>query len=398
MRFYLIILLLVSYVQALSVEMPPLWDAVTYEDVARCRKLIAAGEDVNADDYLHTAALLGNEAICALLISAGADVNKKDYRSETPLDKAASRAHLNIVRRLVAAGAKLDHWPPLHIAALMGRTSECRRLIAAGADVNQSMGPDELIPLHRAARSGHVGICLLLLQHGAQVLATTKDGCTALHLAAKGGHPRTCQLLIRAGTPVDALEKYRYTPLHYAAESNHPATVAILLRHGADVKAKSGGRGRTPLHYAAGCSGGAECTRLLIAAGANVHAKLDPLKNTHFMGSPLTPLFSVADPETCSVLLAAGARPNEVNEDGESPLHYIVQQLRGVNVVRRLLQAGADPNLRNSFGRTPLHYAAFKAKDHPEYYRLLRAYGADDSIPDDQGSTPADLYRTFKHF
>lgn len=46
---------------------------------------------------------------------------------------------------------------------------------------------EEQTPLHVAARLGHGDIAALLLQHGADVTATTKDRYTPLHIAAKEG-------------------------------------------------------------------------------------------------------------------------------------------------------------------------------------------------------------------
>lgn len=46
---------------------------------------------------------------------------------------------------------------------------------------------EEQTPLHVAARLGHGDIAALLLQHGADVAAATKDHYTPLHIAAKEG-------------------------------------------------------------------------------------------------------------------------------------------------------------------------------------------------------------------
>ncbi len=58
----------------------PLHDAVKDADIARLQELIAAGEDLEAQDKfvgtaLHWAALTGNVDAARILIEAGADVN-----------------------------------------------------------------------------------------------------------------------------------------------------------------------------------------------------------------------------------------------------------------------------------------------------------------------------------
>lgn len=53
--------------------------------------------------------------------------------------------------------------------------------------------------LHHAALLGHVAICELLLDSGADVNAVAVDGNTALHKAAQGGHAAIAQLLLARG-------------------------------------------------------------------------------------------------------------------------------------------------------------------------------------------------------
>lgn len=54
---------------------------------------------------------------------------------------------------------------------------------------------EEQTPLHVASRLGNVDIVMLLLQHGAQPGATTKDLYTPLHIAAKEGQEEVRGLL-----------------------------------------------------------------------------------------------------------------------------------------------------------------------------------------------------------
>jgi ankyrin repeat protein len=49
---------------------------------------------------------------------------------------------------------------------------------------------DRWTPLHMAAQSGSVDCIELLLQHGANIEATTSDGSTPLHIAAANGPPK----------------------------------------------------------------------------------------------------------------------------------------------------------------------------------------------------------------
>jgi ankyrin len=58
---------------------------------------------------------------------------------------------------------------------------------------------EDQTPLHIAARMGNVDNVVLLLQHGANPDATTKDNYTPLHIAAKEGHEEVVSVLLDHG-------------------------------------------------------------------------------------------------------------------------------------------------------------------------------------------------------
>jgi len=51
-----------------------------------------------------------------------------------------------------------------------------------------------------AAREGHLGILLLLLEHGADLNMRNEDGLTALKMAQDRGLREIAQMLVRAGS------------------------------------------------------------------------------------------------------------------------------------------------------------------------------------------------------
>ena len=61
--------------------------------------------------------------------------------------------------------------------------------------------------LHISARLGNVDNVALLLQHGAQPNATSKDLCTALHITAKEGHEDVAVVLLDHGANQTLLTK-----------------------------------------------------------------------------------------------------------------------------------------------------------------------------------------------
>jgi len=80
-----------------------------------------------------------------------------------------------------------------------------------------------------------------------------EDGRTCLMTAALHGHLDICRLLIEKGAQVKAKDRSGYTPLHYAAEKGRIEIVRLLCDLGADVEARitEWPRGSRPLHMAA---------------------------------------------------------------------------------------------------------------------------------------------------
>jgi hypothetical protein len=84
--------------------------AAYHRDLATARRLIEAGDDLEARDVdgytpLMYAANAGAEEIVSALLAAGADPNAGDDQRSTPLMFAAQHDHLGIVRQLLAAGS-----------------------------------------------------------------------------------------------------------------------------------------------------------------------------------------------------------------------------------------------------------------------------------------------------
>lgn len=83
-------------------------------------------------------------------------------------------------------------------------------------------------------------------------------------------------------------------------------------------------------------------------------------------GKPNINLFDVVDREDLNLLellLREGANPNQVNEEGLTPLHRVLDlaifdRQSTFGVVVMLLNHGANPNQPDNSGKTALHYAA----------------------------------------
>ncbi len=190
----------------------PLHDAVKNGDIARVQELIAAGEDLEAQDKLvgtalYWVALTGYADAARILIKAGADVNTH---------------------------ARGDGTTALHVAAQRGSVEVATVLIEAGAET-EARNTDDLTPLHQAAGNDRVGMAALLLDAGADISARHQNGLTPLHVAARTNAWGTIELLARSGVDIDEKLRDGLTPLLHATQHANAGAVRTLLELGADV-------------------------------------------------------------------------------------------------------------------------------------------------------------------
>lgn len=95
-------------------------------------------------------------------------------------------------------------------------------------------------PLLAAASAGQADVVKKLLARGAKLTATDSWNHTALHETAIDGHVEVASLLLAKGLDPNARNKSGATPLFMAAEMfAGPAYVRLLLDHGADVSVRT---------------------------------------------------------------------------------------------------------------------------------------------------------------
>ncbi|KAH8805592.1 hypothetical protein F5884DRAFT_799941 [Xylogone sp. PMI_703] len=160
---------------------------------------------------------------------------------------------------------------PLHWAAINNQYAMCQFLLNAGADVNKKGGESVATPAMWAAQRCHYYTVHLLLQHGADPLATDVQGYNILHLATFEGNIYLLVLLLHQSIPVDIPDSHGHTCLMWAAYKGFPACVDLFLRWGADVHATDE-TGFTALHWAL-VKGSQGCIQKLIEYGSDRFAE-----------------------------------------------------------------------------------------------------------------------------
>ena len=195
------------------------------------RVLINYGADLNilAKNPNLTALLAAcyyQRTVCFdLLLDGGADPNLCGRLS--PLSAACVTDHNKpmdptILEKLLSAGANpnkqtTEHGlTPLMYAAGYGYEKGVEILLSASADVNiQNLYG---AALHYAAERGHLAVCKMLLESGAQVSQTSEYGRTPLALALCNGHHNVCELL-RSSIDSDPSHTTQETPSVIAQET-----------------------------------------------------------------------------------------------------------------------------------------------------------------------------------
>ena len=379
------------------------WFASGPECAAVASRNLAVRADLACADF-HRAAQAGDLAgVNCNLAESASEVDARDRLGATPLHYAAENGRLEIINRLLAAGAEVnpaddDDATPLRRAA--GRYPDAAsRLLAAGAHHGRACRPPD-----RVNPDSHAPPCLDWttltltpspggalfagwngspnLQSGEAVPAGTVVTVTAspedgyLQVRWSGAcafaSAARCELTMTLDAETGAV--FACENFHAAAENGDLAAVNCNLANGAEVDERDGD-GNTPLGWAA-YNGRPAAVDLLLQRGAAVTVKND------FLYTPLHDGVESDNPEVVERLLRAGAGVNERGGDGRTPLHLYPDP----QIISLLLQAGAEVNARDDRGETPLHNAAERRK--LESLEILLRAGASINATNNEGETP----------
>jgi ankyrin repeat protein len=186
-----------------------------------------AGARVEGGETAVIAALYrGHREVVDVLLAAGAPVD---------LFTAAAVGLPEIVQARLGeqpagiGALSFDGWTALHLAAFFGHVDVIDRLLAAGADVNaRSRNSTANTPLHAAVAGGRVAAALRLIGTGADVHAVDSGKYTPLHIAAESGQVPVVESLLARGADPHAVDNDDKTPLSRAAAKNHAAIVDLI--------------------------------------------------------------------------------------------------------------------------------------------------------------------------
>ena len=123
-----------------------------------------------------------------------------------------------------------------------------------------------------AAYRGNILIIRSLIECGADVNVTSKNGLNVLHMAAQGNNPNIIiYFKIKYNISVLSTDLQGNTPLHWASYNSSEEAINFLLSYMADINIKNND-GKTPLHIAV-FSEKPSLIKKLIKRGADINIK-----------------------------------------------------------------------------------------------------------------------------
>ena len=402
--------------------------AATEGDVGRLLALTETGRsllDLGDDEGftpLHRAVEAGHtECACLLLklgaapdaVQAGGGGNRPDawYRpvGQRPIDLALKRNDFDMVRVLLAGGAKLT----FDVAAAMGDADEVGRILDSDPAALSALGDEAGRPMGEAARRGHIGVVRTLLAHG--VDPNLRDGRDApqgkaLWHAAQRGDSEMARMLLEAGADPNAVIESSGTAAWMAKDPELRrmfegfggcVDASLQLLDGNDAAVLAMADEDPDSVSTDGCGG-----IFTMVVSFKRHEMLQPLlergvRVPEVVTGCRTYLWNT--PDMTRVLLKHGMDPNLPNWQRVTPLHDICSRGgRGRPDANRhelldlFLEFGADINaLDEEYRSTPLGWAARNGL--ADMTELLLARGADPGLAGEPWATPLEWARRRGH-
>lgn len=205
------------------------------EAVQIAGELVVAGAGKDIADAagrtpLMAAAETGDRTRLSFMLGVGADVDKRDGEGNSALSIVARQGRDDLLELLLDRGAKVsDGGISAFAQAAAARCLPClTRLLAAGARID-GPGPGGRTALIFAAGSGFDEVVEFLLGRGADPDGINReDGTTPLMWAANAGRARAVRRLLDAGARVSRTAKDGWTATQAAEMAGHDDIVRML--------------------------------------------------------------------------------------------------------------------------------------------------------------------------
>jgi ankyrin repeat protein len=312
---------------------------------------------------IHNAIRYGSpQAVSRLLDSRilfNIDVNERDEDGMSPLQLAAQRSDLNIIKRLVDEGVHIDMpygpWSPwcsaLAIASGNGDLSIVEFLLNNGPNV-KLVGGEYVSALAAASYAGRLAVIELLLDRGANTNLADGEYGTALAAASYRGDLAVVQLLLDRGANINLVRGEYGTALAAASYKAEVAVIELLLDRGANINLVGGKHGSA---LEAACySGKLDIAEILLKNGADVNLEGQsggtPLTtatrlSNGYIGMMELLLKHAADPNLCPKQYPGGPLEASCYSEDSEAAQLLLE--RGATITSNALLAASGKNCRN---------------------------------------------------
>ena len=302
------------------------------------------------------------------------DINDKDSSGPKALHIAATKCNKKAVSLLlqhpdIEADTMSDGYTPFLLAVKANEDSRDKRVVVKTLIDSKRVDPFQI----------------------------TERGENALHLAADRRDP-TISIMLKHVNRINAQDKMGETPLHRAVRANSKQNVDILLRHGADPT-MTNGHGDTPLQLACAKRHVGPMEALLRLPRSLVNQWPDAeSRGPGCSYSPIRRILSdlyriqwgtqIDDSRRAlKLVLTAGADLEARDSRGQSVLSDMIS-MHNNDIILDLLHAGADVNSQDDEGNTPLHYLVRYNPFRYMRFELLLKWGANPDIKNNDNKTP----------
>jgi ankyrin repeat protein len=224
---------------------------------------VVTDKDREDRTLLYYAVGCSNVEVVKELVAKGAKIDEIDLYGKTPVRYAIDVGNVKVFQALlenipeekvfsIVNQKDRDGTTLLHYAVGNGKAEVVKELLAKGAKVDEKDIYGKT-PLQYAIEAGNVPVCMQLIDREAKFISEEDKvfGASLLKNAIKDNNYDVAIKLLEAGAKVDQKDEYGKTPLHYAAEAGNIVLCAKILEgYSDDVAAKvltEGKKGERPL-------------------------------------------------------------------------------------------------------------------------------------------------------
>jgi ankyrin repeat protein len=333
---------------------------------------------------LNMAIQVNNSEMARLLVSKGASVMLQSREGQSPLFLAAASDNVLLLDGVLSMRYQHDLKMALLYAIQANKPINVGYILNHLKEVNFQTD-DDLNPLILASETGSLDIVKELLAHGARLDIRTKEGNNALLIAIKNNQDTVAQYLAFAEPSlVQQKDSFDNTPLHIALQNKNLTLTQFLLKQGADPN-PANRSGETPFMIAM-ASDFMEGARLLLTMKTLAEPQMiiteffrtlnegktdwvrifaesgfnpDSVFSVGYEGFsvPIVMASSLGYSEIVDYLISLQVNLNRVDPiSGETALTIACKNYHP-EVALSLINAGCDPNIPDHLGNTAFSLA-----------------------------------------